>query len=640
MLNNYMRKGERLIVADEYSVIFQDLETLEEDNTEKEYISILKKELDESGILMKHETLGLKGKFSDKIWAFEEDLSKTYLYCSFDELDKFRIKGLGAQDIVRIKAYLAYCLLENGQTERTVRGKFSKLIKFIELSNFFDEEKIFDLSVDIESELKEVKDSSKVDEVIYNQLSNMFDPDTNEIFKRNKKSQTKLYRGASVVICMSVAHEYLEFVTKQLRIVNHVYNKYIISLQYIMSKYQIKKFSRTLPDSVNILKFHNYIDTFFSDDKISKELKLFYKPIQIWWKLTNIIPMRPSEFTTKLERNCILTKDGNYYIKINRIKDKFSSRFPIKKEFRIDDRLANIILDYIKDTKQYGETETLFSYNAYCALRDILYKEGYSISHSRKKYKINNKYFTLVSFRLLLSNFYKVIIEGIYDDKLTCQICPGDTRHFAFFSLLMQGIPPIEIALLGGHSNIQIQLNYQNCIEYYIGTELYEFLFTKNTNSIADKFEKNINEVINRLPAKCPKPPSERLELKIGYCLCDFSKDVCDEVGNFHCFCSKWWGEPTRETYNKLKEDIENELKKTTDNMFFKLSALEELLAQNYWSNARRDNKIDAYVDTKTCLNQLKNDCDNIIGLKMSVMSKEFIQNLQNRKKRNMLNEC
>lgn len=185
-----------------------------------------------------------------------------------------------------------------------------------------------------------------------------------------------------------------------------------------------------------------------------------------------------------------------------------------------------------------------------------------------------------------------------------------------------------------------MQLNYQNCIEYYIGTELYEFLFTKNTNGITDKFEKNINEVINRLPAKCPKPPSERLELKIGYCLCDFSKDVCDEVGNFHCFCSKWWGEPTRETYNKLKEDIENELKKTTDNMFFKLSALEELLAKNYWSKVRRYNKIDAYVDTKTCLNQLKNDCDNIIGLKMSIMSKEFIQNLQNTKKRNMLNEC
>lgn len=620
-------------MVDEYSTILEDLKTLKNNNTGDQYISFLKKEINKSGILLKNKKENSKGIFNDKVWVTEDELGKYYRYIRFEQLDEFRFQGLKNIDITRIKAFMAYCFIENGLKSTTVSNKFGQLIKFFKASNFIDEERIFDLTLEIDYKLRKIKDS---DEDITEVSSNVFDPSVIIKYKSQRsknKTRKERYSDRWELEYISVGYEYLEFLVKKLHVIKPIYKKYINVLTQMMNKYTIKISSRDLPDSISILKFHNYMDSFFGDDSVNPKLKLLYRPIHIWWKLTNIIPMRPSEYTVKMERNCIFTEDNNYYIKVNRVKDRFSSKFPIKKEFRIDNELANLILDYVKDTEQYGETKTLFSFRACCKLRDMLGKNGFSIVNTGQSQKINEDYFTLANFAKLLRSFYKVVIQGIYaDNTLDCCICPGDTRHFAFFSLLMQGLPPIEIALLGGHSNLEMQLNYQNCIEYYIGTELYEFLFTKKTNDLSDKLEENINNIINNLPAKCPKPPSERLELKIGYCLCDFSQDVCDDVGDFHCFCSKWWAEPTRETFDKLKKLVEEEIKKRSDSALSKLSAIEELLAKNYWSRAKKNTKIDPYVETKTNLNQLKNDCDNIVGLKMSLMAQEFIDSLKNKK--------
>lgn len=622
-------------MVDEYSIILEDLETLKDNNTEKQYTSLLKKEMDESGILLKNKKENSKGKFNDKVWVTEDELCKGYRYIRFEQLDEFRFQGLKNIDITRIKAFMAYCFIENGLQSTTVFRKFGQLIKFITASDFINKERIFDLTLDIDFKLKEKKD---LYEDITEISSNIFDPSVIIKYKSQeskKKRKKDFYSDSWELEYISVGREYLEFLVKKLHVVNPIYNKYINVLTQMMGKYTIKSSSRDLPDSISILKFHNYIDSFFGDNTINPKLKLLYRPIHIWWKLTNIIPMRPSEYTVKMERNCIFIKNNDYYIKINRVKDGFSSKFPIKKEFRIDDELANLILGYINDTEQYGKTKTLFSFRACCELRDILGKTGFSVVNTGQSQKINEDYFTLNNFAKLLNSFYKVVIQGIYkDNTLNCYISPGDTRHFAFFSLLMQGLPPIEIALLGGHSTLEMQLNYQNCIEYYIGTELYEFLFTKKTNNLSDKLEENINNIINNLPAECPKPPSERLELKIGYCLCDFSQDACDDVGDFHCFCSKWWAEPTRETFDKLKKLVEEEIKKRSDSALSKLSTIEELLAKNYWSRAKKNTKIDPYVETKTNLNQLKNDCDNIVGLKISLMAQEFIDGLKNKRER------
>lgn len=614
-------------MIDEFRVILDDLDIVEDVNSDKEneYISRLSDELNSSGYLVnEYKDKNISGNFYDDLWVFLDDNTKTHILFNFNDkkIEKLKFKGLKSTDIIRLKIYIAYLLIDQELKPSTVKQKFSHINKFFKLTEFFSEEHLHGLDYIIKEQLKEYKNPNEV-------LKNI----------KNKKEKNNKILDKKVDRFSFEAYRYINFLIERLSVSEPIYSKYKKQLEIVNEKYNISKESRLLPNSLDILNFHNYIDKFFSDKNIPKELKLVYRPIQIWWKLTNVIPMRPTEYCTKLERDCLFEKDGNYYIKIKRVKDFYSSKFPIKKEFILDKELAELMLDYIDDTKHYGNTETFFSYIALCKLKTEIRKYGYKIK-DLMQLKNDPNYFTRHIFDNLLNSFYKNVIENYYKYyNYTDKIKPGDTRHFAFFSLLMQGLSPIEIALLGGHSTLEMQVNYQNCIEYYIGTELYEFLEYKNTKKINKKISKTLNDIINSLPKECPKPIDKRLSLKIGYCLCDFSIDKCDKVDDLCCFCRKWWGEPTRNTYNRWKLEIEQDIEKLNGNIFFKLSAIEELLSRNYKSSTLKGSNVDAYVNTKTTLNQIKNECDKIIGRKFSIISQDFINQFKNVKTKELLNE-
>lgn len=620
-------------MLDEFSDILEDLDTIEDVNSEKEneYLERLKEELNSSGYLVTdydYKDRNISGQFDDDLWVFVDDNSKTHILFDFNskEMEQLKFKGLKSSDITRFKIYIAYLLLDLELKPSTIKSNFTGILKFFKLTEFLSEEHVNGLDNIIKEQLKEYKNTDKV-------IKNI--KIKNEEVKKNKILDKKADSFSFY------AYRYINFLIEKLRVSEAIYIRYQQQLKVVNAKYHIGQESRSLPNSLDILNFHNYLDKFFNDTNIPKELKLLYRPIQIWWKLTNIIPMRPTEYCTKLLRDCLLKKeeDGEYYIKINRVKERNSNRFPVKKEFRLDKELAEIMLEYIDDTNDFGHTETLFSYRGVDYLRKEVQKLGHA-TQSALGQKNDPNYFTRGNFANLLDSFYEVVIHQLFkDSSYTRQINPGDTRHFAFFSLLMQGLSPVEIALLGGHSTLEMQVNYQNCIEYYIGTELYEFLECKDTKKIKKKISKTLNNIINSLPTKCPKPLDERLPLKIGYCLCDFSKDVCDNVDDFCCFCTKWWGEPTRNTFNKWKLEIEKEIKQLDGNIFFKLSALEELLSKNYQSKTLKGTNVDAYVDTKTTLNQIKSDCNKIIGMKFSIISEDFINQLKNVKPKELLNE-
>lgn len=620
-------------MIEEFTNILQDLDDIEDVNEEKEreYLERLKRELNFSGFLLtEYKDKNISGVFDDDIWVIKDENNKFNIIFEFNTLEELKFKGLKSSDITRVKIYMAYLLMDQEFKPISVKLNFTELIKFFTLTDFLSEDYVHGLDHIIKEELREFKDEHKI---------------VKNIEKKNKKiSRNRKIKNNETVINKRVdrfsytGYRYVNFLIEKLGVSDPIYIEYQKQLKLINEKYHISFESRELPNSLDILNFHNYIDSFFSDKNIPKDLKLLYKPIQIWWKLTNIIPMRPSECCTTLVRDCLFKKDNDYYIKIERVKSSYSNGFPIKKEFLIDTELAEIMLEYIRDTNDYGHTETFFSYRALYEIRSRVSKLGYRVKNTIEKEE--RDYFTRYNLADLLKSYYRVVIEDIYkDDSYTTQIKPGDTRHFAFFSLLMQGLSPIEIALLGGHSKLETQANYQNCIEYYIGTELYEFLAGKNISKIKEKKFENLNNIINSLPTECPKRLEERLPLEIGYCLCDFSKDACDSVDVFCCFCTKWWGEPIRNTYNRWKLKIEKEIKKIDSNIFFKLSALEELLSRNYSSLFLKGSNIDAYVDTKTTINQVKNDCEKVIGLKLSIISKDFKKKFKNVNPKGRLNE-
>lgn len=82
---------------------------------------------------------------------------------------------------------------------------------------------------------------------------------------------------------------------------------------------EYEKKSRKIPYSKDVIAFKYYLDRFFNE-KHPVVLKNFYMSILLWWKITSVIPMRPSEFAFKLKRDCIFTTDENYYLKIDRVK--------------------------------------------------------------------------------------------------------------------------------------------------------------------------------------------------------------------------------------------------------------------------------------------------------------------------------
>ena len=132
-----------------------------------------------------------------------------------------------------------------------------------------------------------------------------------------------------------------------------------------------------------------FLKRFYKDESFAEDIKMLYMPILIWWKITAVIPMRPSELCSKLTRECLIEEDEKYYIYVNRIKSGDASNkgvvrkggIPLLNKIQITKEIYDLINDYIEKTNEYGHTETLFSYKALCAFRKkiaIEFGEEYS----------------------------------------------------------------------------------------------------------------------------------------------------------------------------------------------------------------------------------------------------------------------
>nr|MCX3330220.1 hypothetical protein [Bacillus pacificus] len=133
-------------------------------------------------------------------------------------------------------------------------------------------------------------------------------------------------------------------------------------LRSIVSKFFFSN-TRDLPPYKDIIRF-SFILTSFSnvwDEKL--ELKFF--PVLLWWKLTSVIPMRPSEFCS-IKRNCLSIQRNDFFITLPRQKQKATSKtFEVPNTLPISKELYNLIKRYIHISDSYGETTTLISAAVY-----------------------------------------------------------------------------------------------------------------------------------------------------------------------------------------------------------------------------------------------------------------------------------
>lgn len=492
-----------------YPPMFEELESLSDTSF------LTAESINEAIKILENDPLHYQGDFDDDEWIFYRDNLNTGLKrkLNFEELKSYEnISHIPKDFQLIVKCWIADLISKYHVT--TVAEYYSKMLRVLKYTNGFDPEK--------ESEFV------------------LWFTSTQTISNVNK--QHSIY-----VILNFFDYSDID--------VGEVYIKPLLNLK---KKIVRKKSNRTLPPSKEILIFSQSIDYYYqeikssnSNDAKSINEKYLYYPIVIWWKLTTIIPLRPSEFCS-IKRNCLSKGEGNYYLHLPR--HKYSKKHPnVIDKVRIDLATFELIKNYITMTDKFGTSDTLISYNS------ILKTSSGFIRKIREIKKININVFNIGQLYILIQSFYEEIVQqkyGLYISREN-QLQPNDTRHLAIFSLMMQGISPIEIARLANHKTISMQLNYAHHTEYWIDSEVFsllkKFKFGQSSQSgIKISSSKNIKKgalkasldlashIPNEILLKAFRPPTTpncRKTLKdIGYCSDEQQRCETEDC----IFCSHW----------------------------------------------------------------------------------------------------
>lgn len=224
--------------------------------------------------------------------------------------------------------------------------------------------------------------------------------------------------------------------------------------------------ARDLPDYRSTILFDHLLHDFYSDlnlRPLNKTEKYFY-PVLLWWDITKIIPMRISEFSSVRRIFCYYSYEKKrYVVKINRKKRKGKRAIAPLEIITTTPEVYDMV-------RRYNEITEDFNYHPHL----FFPKSHYQFRNNRKTRMAKTNYFTNGYMRQLLKKFFYEVIRDQYGFHIiskrnfnslssgrTIQIIkPGDTRHFAFASLKLQGINPLTIARLGGHAKIEQQNTY------------------------------------------------------------------------------------------------------------------------------------------------------------------------------------
>ncbi len=320
--------------------------------------------------------------------------------------------------------------------------------------------------------------------IAYRHIKNMFektnvlDVDTVSDFKKYiSNNQTLLY--------LSNCKEFLQFCTYP-----SVCGYYLKIRNFTIRR---TPKSREIPDYISILKYDCLIRDFIDTGNI--DLRMKYYPLLIWWMISTIIPLRPSEFIL-LKRNCVYRKNDNYYIHIERIKSKADRKkhsVPIMTEFQIPEILFEFISDFIDYANEIDSSAYLVS-------------DKFYIKQLERNYKRNKEKITIHKFNWLFGMFEKEVIEDIYhyeivplgtveNDNQIERIRLGDTRHLAFMNMLMQGLNPLYIQRIGGHYTLEEQLSYCNHLDTFTSAKTY--VLSKMLNNKNEVYYRNYSDNVD-----------------------------------------------------------------------------------------------------------------------------------------------
>lgn len=235
------------------------------------------------------------------------------------------------------------------------------------------------------------------------------------------------------------------------------------------------KKARELSYAESYFLFDNYLNKFWSG--ASSDEKLLYFPVFFWWKVTSILPLRPTECVVTPRKCLRIGDDGKNYLTVRRTLQKRVykaisydlEKDYVKKEYPISKEIADVIAWYISETEK-----------EYVSAEDVLFSKRTQVRLSgAKSYRDQFYYGNLKS---CLDRFYQEILVAKYGLRVRNeavktmrlekgeidQLQLGDTRHLAMISIMASGHSRSICRELAGHLDPDISFNYYGNLRTFL----------------------------------------------------------------------------------------------------------------------------------------------------------------------------
>lgn len=235
------------------------------------------------------------------------------------------------------------------------------------------------------------------------------------------------------------------------------------------------KKARELSYAESYFRFDYYLNKFWPE--ASSDEKLLYFPVFFWWKVTSILPLRPTECVVTPRKCLRIGDDGKSYLTVRRTLQKRvykaisydMEKDYVKKEYPISKEIADVIAWYISETEK-----------EYVSAEDVLFSKRTQVRLSgAKSYRDQFYYGNLKS---CLDRFYQEILVAKYDLRVRNeavktmrlekgeidQLQLGDTRHLAMISIMASGHSRSICRELAGHLDPDISFNYYGNLKTFL----------------------------------------------------------------------------------------------------------------------------------------------------------------------------
>ncbi|MGE7931317.1 hypothetical protein [Viridibacillus arvi] len=315
---------------------------------------------------------------------------------------------------------------------------------------------------------------------------------------------------------------------------------------------------RDIPPTKDILIFSKILEDYFNSDNIEYYR---FKPIELWWKLTSIIPVRPIEFL-KLKKKNFNKESDLYYVEITRVKVNSNSEDKLISKVAINKDIYDCFSEYIHqiETEFNFESEFIFSYQTITRY------------HNSDKVLENRIIYLGDSFNNLLDDFYNRVIFEAYKvpfvDKLgtdfyeiSKKLRIGDTRHIAFMNLKRLGYNSREIAEIGGHISLKSQNHYFKHVSNLVDLEILNLMYEINLGGNEPDDKVNMDLIVN----STDEIKGYKNKVSIGYCTDE--KMICKSRECW--YCSSW---------KITKEELKLYKVAVNDALMYKSRELEETI--------------------------------------------------------------